>query len=359
MGMSPFDAPGTYSLLQYTELAEGIWYPRGGFHRVMEALVDVGKRLGVEYQMNTAVEQVNVSSSGTATGVTLESGETVDADVVLINADLVYAYNNLLPPSLRAKVLSKKPASCSSISFYWAMDRQIPELHTHNVFLADDYQDSFDDIFKRQLIPKEPSFYVNVPSRVDATAAPEGKDAIVVLVPVGHLLEDGASEGLAQKSKQDWNAMVSRAREAVLDTVESRTGAKIRHNIVKEILNTPASWQTEFNLDKGAILGLSHSFFNVLSFRPATKHASIENLYFVGASTHPGTGVPIVLAGSKITTGQILDDLKIQEPWTSGTHVTRKVSDNLDRPLRRPFDLLNVLTCLALLGLLMAYIVYR
>jgi phytoene desaturase (3,4-didehydrolycopene-forming) len=361
MGMSPFDAPGTYSLLQYTELAEGIWYPRGGFHRVMEALVDVGKRLGVEYRMSTAARKVNVSSSGIATGVTLESGETLNADVVLINADLVYAYNNLLPTGLRAKALSKKPASCSSISFYWAMDRQIPELHTHNVFLADEYQDSFDDIFKRQLIPKEPSFYVNVPSRVDPTAAPEGKDAIVVLVPVGHLLEDGASEGLDPQSKQDWNAMVSKAREAVVTTVESRTGAKIRQNIVKEILNTPASWKTEFNLDKGAILGLSHSFFNVLSFRPATKHASIKELYFVGASTHPGTGVPIVLAGSKITTGQILDDLGMEKPWTSGEHVTRKVSEKLDRRLSRPFDLLNVLVCvaLALLGLMMAwYILY-
>ena len=360
MGMSPFDAPGTYSLLQYTELAEGIWYPRGGFHQVMHALVGVGKRLGVIYRMSTAVRQVLVSTSRAATGVVLESGETLTADVVLINADLVYAYNNLLPPSSKAKRLSKKPASCSSISFYWAMDCKIPELHTHNVFLADDYQDSFDDIFKRQLIPKEPSFYVNVPSRIDPTAAPEGKDAIVVLVPVGHLLEDGASEGLDPQSKQDWNAMVSKAREAILTTVEDRTGTKLRHHIAKEILNTPASWKTEFNLDKGAILGLSHSFFNVLSFRPSTKHPSIKNLYFVGASTHPGTGVPIVLAGSKITTSQILADLEIKEPWTSGKHVTRSVSAQLDRRLSRPFDLLNTLLVLTMiLAAMMYYNLYR
>lgn len=360
MGMSPFDAPGTYSLLQYTELAEGIWYPKGGFHRVMEALVEVGKRLGVQYRMSTSVSRVNVNSSGTATGVTLGSGEILDADVVLINADLVYAYNHLLPPSSKATALSKKASSCSSISFYWAMDRQIPELHTHNVFLADEYQDSFDDIFKRQLIPKEPSFYVNVPSRVDATAAPTGKDAIVVLVPVGHLLEGGASEGLDPESRQDWDAMVDKAREAVLTTVEARTGASIRRHIQKEILNTPASWKTEFNLDKGAILGLSHSFFNVLSFRPSTKHASIKSLYFVGASTHPGTGVPIVLAGSKMTSGQILDDLNMQKPWTSGAHTTRKVSTNLDTPLSRPFDLLNILICVMLLMLAAGfYMVYR
>jgi phytoene desaturase (3,4-didehydrolycopene-forming) len=154
--------------------------------------------------------------------------------------------------------------------------------------------------------------------------------------------------------------MVDKAREAVLTTVEQRTGASIRSHITKEILNTPASWKTEFNLDKGAILGLSHSFFNVLSFRPSTRHASIKDLYFVGASTHPGTGVPIVLAGSKMTTGQILDDLRMEKPWTTGAHTTRKVSRNLDTQLSRSFDLLNVLICLMVVMLVAGcYTIYR
>ena len=98
MGMSPFDAPGTYSLLQYTELAEGIWYPVGGFHAVVAALVKVGERLGVKYRLNTPVSSVSVSSDGKiATGVVLESGEMLSADIVVVNADLVYAYNNLFP----------------------------------------------------------------------------------------------------------------------------------------------------------------------------------------------------------------------------------------------------------------------
>ena len=317
MGMSPFDAPGTYSLLQYTELAEGIWYPRGGFHVVMDALVKVGKRMGVEYRLSTSVSRVNLSSDGKrAEGVTLSNGDKLSADIVVINADLVYAYNNLLPSSSKATSLSKKDSSCSSISFYWALDKKVSELTTHNIFLADDYKESFDDIFKRQLIPQEPSFYVNVPSRVDPSAAPEGKDTIVVLVPVGHLLENHASQGLDPQSKQDWNAMVSKARETVLTTIESRTGAKLRHSIVHEEMNTPGTWKEKFNLDKGAILGLSHSFFNVLSFRPSTKHAKYEDLYFVGASTHPGTGVPICLAGSKVTSEQILDSLRLAVPWT-------------------------------------------
>jgi phytoene desaturase (3,4-didehydrolycopene-forming) len=317
MGMSPFEAPGTYSLLQYTELAEGIWYPKGGFHVVLEALVKVGKRMGVDYRLSTGVSHVNIASDGRrAEGVTLSNGEVLSADTVVVNADLVYAYNHLLPSSSQATSLSKKAASCSSISFYWAMEKKVPELTAHNIFLADDYKESFDDIFKRQLIPKEPSFYVNVPSRVDPTAAPEGKDTIVVLVPVGHLLENRASEGLNPQSRQDWKAMVDRAREKVLATIEGRTGVKMRHSILHEEINTPSKWKEKFNLDKGAILGLSHSFSNVLSFRPSTKHAHYDGLYFVGASTHPGTGVPICLAGSKITAEQILDNLRMRLPWT-------------------------------------------
>ncbi|KAL1305965.1 hypothetical protein AAFC00_004102 [Neodothiora populina] len=188
MGMSPFDAPGTYSLLQYTESAEGIWYPEGGFHTVIQALVRIGERLGVEYRLSTPIEKINIHSDGShATGVTLANGEVMNADVVVNNADLVYSYNNLLPKTPYASSLSERPTSCSSISFYWALDRKIPQLDGHNIFLAEEYRESFDAIFKKHLIPDEPSFYVNVPSRPDPTAAPEGKDAIIVLVPVGHL----------------------------------------------------------------------------------------------------------------------------------------------------------------------------
>ncbi|KAL9130034.1 MAG: hypothetical protein Q9217_001679 [Psora testacea] len=361
MGMSPFDAPGTYSLLQYTELAEGIWYPKGGFHKVISALVSVGERLGVTYCLSTPVSSILLSPDHrTARGVTLPSGKTIMADVVLISADLVYAYNNLLPPSSRATSLKSRPASCSSISFYWAMNRQIPELSTHNIFLADHYRESFDDIFKKQVIPQQPSFYVNVPSRIDPTAAPEGKDAVVVLVPVGHLMDDTEGRGLDVKSKQDWKAMVRKARETVFATIESRTGASnLQESLVKEIVNTPQSWKEVFNLDKGAILGLSHSFFNVLSFRPKTKHPSINRLHFVGASTHPGTGVPICLAGSKLVAEQVLDEFGMEKPWCPKIEGRGKGEvKEIDRMHLLPL-LSNFHIGLLLLLLMMAVMLYR
>lgn len=339
MGMSPFDAPGTYSLLQYTELVEGIWYPRGGFHRVVSALVAIGKRLGVTYRLSTPIASVSVSN-GRVTGVTLATGECLAADLVIINADLVYAYNNLLPCSSTASSLSKRAASCSSISFYWALDRTIPELTTHNIFLADDYRESFDSIFKQHLIPTQPSFYVNVPSRIDPSAAPKGKDSMVILIPVGHLL-DSTGTGLSPSTphSQDWESMVSSTRDTVIRTIRARTGADIGPAIVHEDVNTPLSWKDTFNLDKGAILGLSHSFFNVLSFRPRTKHPNYTDLYFVGASTHPGTGMPIVLAGAKITSEQILREKGVRLPWPAAADVgTGKVTERkeMDRVQMRP-----------------------
>jgi phytoene desaturase (3,4-didehydrolycopene-forming) len=254
------------------------------------------------------------------------------------NADLAYAYNNLLPTSSYAKSLLKRKASCSSISFYWALDRQFPELSAHNIFLAEEFKESFDSIFKKHLIPDQPSFYVNVPSRVDPSAAPQGCESIVVLVPVGHLQDDGTDSHKGTEATpgltQDWDTMVATARRTILHTIETRLKIQLGPHIIDEVINTPPSWKSTFNLDRGAILGLSHSFFNVLSFRPKTKHPSIQDLYFVGASTHPGTGVPIVLAGAKLVAEQIFQDLgRLKEvPWPQ-EGIAREMASNspLDR----------------------------
>ncbi|GAQ36269.1 phytoene dehydrogenase [Aspergillus niger] len=288
-------------IFTFGKLTGGIWYPAGGFQKILEGIEKIGKRLGVEYRLNSPVSSIIISEDQSARGVILSSGEKLEADLVVVNADLVYAYNNLLPASKEARCLSNREASCSSISFFWSFDRVIGELKVHNIFLAEEYKNSFDSIFKHHRLPDEPSFYVNVPSRIDPTAAPNGKDAVVVLVPTGHMMDS--------TEPQDWDTLVSKARDIVFDTIETRTGARaLRESLLHEYVETPASWKEKFNLDRGSILGLSHSFFNVLSFRPKSKHSSIKGLYFVGASTHPGTGVPVCLAGSKLVSDQITED---------------------------------------------------
>lgn len=290
--------------------------------KVIDGLVNIGQRLGVTYRLSSPVSSITLSyDQRSATGVQLENGERLDADIVVCNADLIYAYNNLLPPSSYATSLSKRSTSCSSISFYWALNQTVPELRVHNIFLANAYRESFDSIFKDHLIPKEPSFYVNVPSRVDHSAAPVGCDSVVVLVPVGHLINSRATSKPSEtsvKGDQDWPNIITLARSQVIDTIRSRIGVDIEPLIVHEQVNDPLIWKSKFNLDRGAILGLSHSFFNVLSFRPKMQHPTINGLYFVGASTHPGTGVPICLAGAKIVANQVLTDQGMKVPWADG-----------------------------------------
>ncbi|OCF30664.1 hypothetical protein I316_07712 [Kwoniella heveanensis BCC8398] len=311
LGSSPFDAPGTYTLLQWTETCEGIWYPKGGFHSVVQSLVNIAESHSAKFHYSSPVSSVTYNKSGKTNGVRLENGEWKAADMVVVNADLVWAHNNLFSLSqlsFRSFLTDHCIDSCSSISFYWAMDSTIPSLNAHNIFLAEDYKGSFDDIFKRKGMPREPSFYVNVPSRVDPTAAPEGKDAIVVLVPVGHLLPSHS---------QDWPALVERARTQVIQVMEARLGIKgLRGKITWEEVNTPQTWKDKFNLTHGSILGITHDFFNVLSFRQQARHPKLKNAYFVGASAHPGTGVPIAIAGSRLCTQAILSDLFMPEPNT-------------------------------------------
>ncbi|KAL8279066.1 hypothetical protein RQP46_008524 [Phenoliferia psychrophenolica] len=333
VGMSPYDSLGTYSLLQYTELAEGIWYPIGGFHRIVEGIVGVAKRHGVVFKLGTAVNQVLLDPTGKkAVGVVLDGGEKLYADIVV----LVWAYNNLFPQTNYAKRLAEKPVSCSSISFYWSMDRSVPSLGSHTIFLAEEYKQSFDSIFKDHSIPREPSFYVNVPTRVDPSASPDGKDSVVILVPVGHISD-------ALPDSADWDKVVSTARQHVFDTLAARLGlTDFSSWITEERLNTPITWRDSFNLHRGSILGLSHSFFNVLSFRPATRHPTIAQTYFVGASTHPGTGVPICLSGARVTSEQILGDFGITPPWkaTNNNSVGVKTLDRVRGPSRLPLAVL-------------------
>ena len=303
LGLSPFDAPATFSLLQYTELAEGVWYPMGGMYRAIESLTAVATKLGVKFLYDCAVSEIKTDGSHVRSVVT-EDGREFGADVFIGNADLPYIYKSLLPKSRTAERLDKKLYTCSTIMFYWGMDKSYPQIAHHNVFLGGDYQASFENIFKKHGLPDRPSFYVHAPARTDPEAAPEGQDTLYVLVPVGHLDED---------RQQDWQSMISRAREAVLQRLSKDMGLDdVAQHIKFEVVYQPQDWKDQFNLEKGAAFGLSHNFMQVGYLRPQNRHARYKNLYFAGASTHPGTGLPIVLLSAKLTTERILKEMATQ-----------------------------------------------
>jgi phytoene desaturase len=197
--------------------------------------------------------------------------------------------------------LDKKLYTCSTIMFYWGVDKQYPQIAHHNVFLGGDYKASFDQIFKDHRLPDEPSFYVHAPARTDPAAAPQDQDTLYVLVPVGHLDE---------ARPQDWDGMVAAARRAVFERLSKDMGiTDLQQHIKFEHVYQPHTWKEQFNLEKGAAFGLSHNFWQVGYLRPQNRHAQYKNLYFSGASTHPGTGLPIVLLSARLTTERILKEM--------------------------------------------------
>lgn len=206
MGLSPFEAPATFSMMPYTEMAHGVWYPKGGMYRLVEALMELACQAGVEFCFNTTVDRIQVNGAR-ARGVTLADGHQIAADVILANADLPYVYQNLLPPDGQARRLSRKRFSCSVISFFWGVDRRYEMLGPHTLFLADDYRENFTSIIQDLALPDNASLYVHSPARLDPAMAPPGEDTLIAIVPVGHLDEDG---------EQDWKAIRDRARGEVL-----------------------------------------------------------------------------------------------------------------------------------------------
>jgi phytoene dehydrogenase-like protein len=144
LGLSPYDAPATYSLLQYTELAEGVWYPMGGMYAGIQALTKVAVKLGVKFIYNAPVKKLKVEGSKVK-GLELQDGRELTADIFVGNADLPYIYDQLLPDRAEAKkLIEDKLYTCSTIMFYWGVDKEYPQIAHHNVFLGGDYEASFD-----------------------------------------------------------------------------------------------------------------------------------------------------------------------------------------------------------------------
>jgi phytoene desaturase len=174
------------------------------------------------------------------------------------------------------------------------------------VFLADHrYRESFTNIFNDLTLPEDPSFYISAPARTDSSLAPTDGDSVMALVPVGHLDE---------RQPQDWPALQSRARRTVLSRLEKLGLVGVAERIVTEATITPPDYLNDLNLAKGSAFGLSHNFMQVGYLRPHNRHARYGNLYFVGASTHPGTGLPIVLLSARLTVERILQDAAVRPP---------------------------------------------
>ncbi len=317
LSLSPTEAPAIFSLLHYAEFADGVWYPMGGMYRLVQALTAIAEQNGARFVYNAPVQRIDVAGKR-VTGVTLADGQQLKADIVVANADLPYVYRCLLPADGAAERLQGKRYSCSTVTFYWGVDKQYHQLGTHNLFLVDDYTRSLDRVLRDLTLPEEPTFYLHSPVRMDSSMAPQGHDTLVAIVPVGHI--DPACP-------QDWPAIQKRVRQTVLQRLAAIGAADVESHIQFEASYTPNDWQQRYNLTKGSTLGLAHNLTQMGYFRPHNRHARYRNLYFAGASTHPGSGVPIVLLSARFATERILQDAGLTAPSAVTTPAAGRKSE--------------------------------
>jgi phytoene desaturase len=296
LGLSPFRAPAVYSLLPYTELAEdGLWFPQGGMYALIEAMESLATELGVRFHLGSPVEEV-VVAKGRARGVRVD-GDEIEADAVLVGADLPYAYRELLAGSadgdFKLRRREKLEYTASAFMLYLGIDRRLEGMLHHNFYLSKHYRENFEAIFRDRRLPDDPSFYAVVPSRTEPGMAPPGMEGLFVLVPVPHL-----------GGEVDWERDGAAFKERVYELLRERCGIE-RGWVVFERERTPLDWRADYNLEEGAAFGIGHGILQVGYFRPPMVSRSVNNLYFVGASTRPGTGVPLVTIGARLVADRI------------------------------------------------------
>ena len=334
VGLSPYNAPGVFSLLAATELTDGVWYPVGGFDKVRQSLQQLADEEGVVTRLGAEVAQIVTTplAEGEAspiagskatqkvTGVRLESGEVLSADVVVANPDLPCVWDQMIDhatfPEAKKEAERWEDAdySCSVIEFNWCLDATVPDLLHHNVFLSGDYKGSWERpvCVEDFAAPKQHNFYCHNPVYTDPSCAPAGGASVMVLLPVANINEQRkacAKRGVPVPSEEE---MVNAAREAVLRRFKE-AGKDISKNIVSESVTTPSQWQERFNIKHGAVFGLSHGLTQLAAFRPPVRTGipqldspEVDGLHFVGASTRPGNGVPLVLMGVKVVFEKIM-----------------------------------------------------
>lgn len=299
VGQSPLKAPALFSMLPAAEMIEGALFPIGGMHQIALKLESVAKGAGVKFVFNTTVEKIEAEGNHVKT-VVCSDGTTIRSDLIVVNADLPYAYSNLLPDKKISAQLDRKTYSCSAIVFHWGLSKTYPRFEHHSIFLSENYSESLDALFDQHSLSKNPNFYVHAPVRTDPSAAPEAQDSISVIVPVSHL---------DQKDSRDWEEVKKMARVEVLKRLVHDGFTDLEEHIKFEICYTPVAWNSIYNVSRGSVFGsIGHNIFQMGYFRPHNRHDHYRNLYFVGGSTHPGNGVPLVLLSAKLTSERILKE---------------------------------------------------
>jgi len=290
LGTAPGDTPGIYTLMNYVDLVLGEWYPDGGIRAVPESLVAIARKYGATIKLNAPVQQIIIEND-LAKGVHLENGEKLFADIVVSNADVHHTDTRLLPSEYRTKsdkYWDSRVMAPSAFILYLGVTGKLPQMEHHNLLFTKNWEEGFGQIFKTPQWPHDPSMYVCVPSKTDASIAPPDHENLFVLVPIasGLQYDDAFAASYADK------VLSEIAQYYNIPDLKDRIVVR-HHYSVKDFV-------ADYNAFKGTALGLAHTLGQTAIFRPNNVHPKVKNMFYVGAGTNPGIGMPICLISAEL-----------------------------------------------------------
>ncbi|MCB0065649.1 MAG: phytoene desaturase, partial [Caldilineaceae bacterium] len=298
IGGNPLDAPSLYVLIHYLEREWGIHYAKGGTGAIVAGFGRLLDELGVKVQLNTEIQEILVDGKR-VTGVRLPDGTVYEADAVVSNADVAWTYLNLIPKQYRHKnsdrwVKSKKYSMSLFVIYFGTKKRYNTgtSLAHHNIILSERYKGLLREIFAEEDLPADFSLYLHMPTMTDPSMAPDGCETFYVLSPVPNL---GANV--------DWTTQAKPYRDAIMQFLEENYLPDLQENIVVEHYIDPLHFRDTLNSHLGSAFSVEPTLLQSAWFRPHNRSEDFENLYFVGAGTHPGAGLPGVLSSAKIVDG--------------------------------------------------------
>jgi phytoene desaturase len=299
VGGNPFTTTSIYSLIHYLERRWGVHYPRGGTGALVEALAKLMQEVGIDVQLAQDVEKIRVEDN-IAKAVSLADGRTLTADIIISNGDPAHTYKNLIAQEQRKtwtdKRIDKLKYSMGLYVLYFGTNKKYESVEHHTIVFGDEYQTLLQRIFAGGEAGDDLSLYLHRPTATDPNLAPEGKDTFYVLAPVPNLQRD------------DWESVKAGVKERVLDILEERILPNLRDNLEVCFDFDPADFQSQYKSQWGAGFSIAPIFTQSAFFRFHNRSEDFSNLYFVGAGTHPGAGVPGVLSSAKVIENLLLQD---------------------------------------------------
>lgn len=292
VGGNPFDTTSIYALIMYLERKWGVHFPMGGTNVLVSGLVNIIEDMGGSVQCGVGVKQIRVQGQR-ATGVELDDGTVIDADIVVSNADSAFTYQKLIPDNVRSRwtgrAMDKKRFSMGLYVWYFGTNRKYDDVAHHTILLGPRYRGLLDDIFHKKVLADDFSLYLHRPTATDPSLAPDGCDGFYVLSPVPHL-----DAGI------DWNQAAEPYRQRIENYLSETVLPGLGDSVISSRVLTPQGFQDDLSSIKGAAFGLEPVLTQSAYFRPHNRSEDIDGLYLVGAGTHPGAGVPGVLSSARV-----------------------------------------------------------